>query len=55
MKAFLSAVVFVLVLAVVAGVVLDRVLSEPADDAFAASSVRVGEGGAIETRKFSGE
>ncbi|HYD69515.1 hypothetical protein [Azospirillum sp.] len=55
MKAFLSAVVFVLILAVVAGVALDRVFSEQADDAFATSSARVGEGGAIETRKFSGQ
>jgi hypothetical protein len=55
MKAFLSAVVFVLILAVVAGFTLDGVFSEPADDAFAASSVRVGEGGAVATRKFSGE
>ncbi|HEY0834333.1 MAG TPA: hypothetical protein VGE72_10540 [Azospirillum sp.] len=54
MKAFAFAVLFVLVLAVVAGFTLDGIFSEPADDAFAMQSVRVGEGGSIEQRKFSG-
>lgn len=55
MKAFGVAVLFVLVMAAGASFVLERELSRSADDAFARSSVRVGEGGSIEQRHFSGK
>jgi hypothetical protein len=55
MKAFGVAVLFVLVMALGASVVLEGMLSHNADDAFARSSVRVGEGGSIEQRHFSGK
>ncbi len=55
MKAFGIAVLAVLVLAVGAGFVLEGEFSRQADDAFARSSVRVGDGGSIEQRHFSGK
>lgn len=55
MKAFGLAVLFVLVMAVGAGFMLEGAFSRDADDAFARSTVRVGEGGSIEQRHFSGK
>ena len=54
MKAFGFAVLFVLVMAVGARVVLEGALSRSADETFARSSVRVGEGGSVAARHFSG-
>jgi hypothetical protein len=55
MKAFISSVVFVLVLAVAAGVLFESTFSVPADQAFARESARVGEAGSVEHRHFSGQ
>ncbi|WP_448192261.1 hypothetical protein [Azospirillum sp. sgz301742] len=55
MKAFGLAVLFVLVMAAGAGAVLEGAFSRSADDAFALSSVRVGDAGSIEQRHFSGK
>ena len=54
MKAFISSVIFVLALAVLAGFVLEDFFARPSDEAFAMDSVRVGEDGSIEHRNFSG-
>jgi len=54
MNAFGFAVLFVLVLAVGAGFMLEGGFARQADDSFARPSVRVGEGGSIEQRNFSG-
>ncbi|WP_207459515.1 hypothetical protein [Azospirillum sp. SYSU D00513] len=55
MKAFISSVIFVLAMAVVAGYVLEGYFAVPADAAFARESVRVGVEGSIEHRHFSGD
>jgi len=55
MKAFGLAVLMVVVLAVGTGFVLEGGFARKADDSFARPSVRVGEGGSIESRHFSGK
>jgi len=55
MNAFGFAVLFVLALAIGTGVVLETGFSRSADDSFARQSVRVGEGGSVEARHFSGK
>ncbi|MBP2316754.1 hypothetical protein [Azospirillum soli] len=55
MKAFGLAVICAVLLAVVAGFVLEGTFSREADQAYSAPSARVGEGPSVEHRNFSGE
>lgn len=55
MKAFVAGLVVAAVLAVGSGFLLDGMLARQADQTFAMSSVRVGQSGSIEERRFSGE
>ncbi len=55
MKAFGMAVICAVLLAVVAGFVLEGTFSREADRAFSTPSARIGEGPSIEHRNFSGE
>ena len=55
MNAFGLAVLFVLGTAIGTGLLLENGFARQADDSFARSSVRVGEGGSIEHRDFSGK
>jgi len=55
MKAFGMALIFTVLLAVVAGFVLEGTFSREADQVFSTPSARVGEGPSIDHRNFSGE
>ena len=55
MKAFGMALIFTVLLAVVAGFVLEGTFSREADQAFSTPSARVGEGPSVDHRNFSGE
>lgn len=55
MKAFLSAVIAVVVLAAGAGILLPDLLARSSDESFATSTARVGDEASIEHRNFSGQ
>lgn len=54
MRAFLLSLVVTLGLALTAALVIGGGMSLPADQAFSTESVRVGQGGSVAARRFSG-